>query len=250
MNRSRGVSAVTLALACAGIVACADPETEDAVLTLGVAAAPSLSGALTEMIEVFEDEHPGVRVSLELGRSDTIAEGMPDRDDINVFASADEVSMQRLVDDGVAVEPTVFARNHVVVAVPSGNPRQVRGLRDLERPGLRVGLCALDVPCGRAADSLLAAAGVTPPEVDRDDGSRALTARLADSEVDVGIVYRTDVAAAGERVLGIEIPDAVNVTTDYPILAVSDHELAAVFVEEVLSERGQRHLTDAGFVAP
>lgn len=262
MNRSRGVSAVTLALACAGIVACADPETEDAVLTLGVAAAPSLSGALTEMIEVFEDEHPGVRVSLELGRSDTIAEGMPDRDDINVFASADEVSMQRLVDDGVAVEPTVFARNHVVVAVPSGNPRQVRGLRDLERPGLRVGLCALDVPCGRAADSLLAAAGVTPPEVDRDDGSRALTARLADSEVDVGIVYRTDVAASHGWVSVAEVDPRDRElaqaagTTRYTVARIpggeigpdAEAERAATddFLELVTSDRGRRALENAG----
>ena len=54
----------------------------------------------------------------------------------------------------------------------------------------------MDVPCGKAAETLLSAAGVEPPGVERDSGSRALTARLADNDIDVGIVYRTDVAAS------------------------------------------------------
>ncbi|WP_347238680.1 substrate-binding domain-containing protein, partial [Dietzia sp. E1] len=124
---------LTIALACTVVGACATEEPEDETTTIGVAAAPSLSAAFTEMIDIFEDEHPGVTVSLELGRSDTIAAGLPGRDDINVFASASEEAMQQVVDAGVAVDPRVFARNHVVVAVPSGNPRRITGLRDLER---------------------------------------------------------------------------------------------------------------------
>lgn len=262
MNRGRGFSVFTLALACSGLVACAEPDPESPVMTIGVAAAPSLSGAFTEMIDLFEDEHPGIRVSLELGRSDTIAEGMPARDDINVFASADEVSMQWLVDEGVAVEPTVFARNHVVVAVPSGNPRQVTGLRDLERPDLRVGLCQLEVPCGRAAESLLAAAGVTPPVVERDAGSRSVAARLADNELDVGIVYRTDVAASHGWVSHAEIDQRDRElaqaagTTRYTVARIpaaengsdaeAEREAASDFLALVTSDRGRRALEGAG----
>lgn len=262
MNRSRGISVLTLALVCTGLVACAEPEPEPPVMTLGVAAAPSLSGAFTEMIDIFENEHPGVRVSLELGRSDTIARGMSARDDINIFASADEESMQMLSDEGVAVESTVFARNHVVVAVPSGNPRQVTGLRDLARPGLRVGLCRIDVPCGRAAETLLAAAGVTPPEVDREAGSRALAARLADSALDVGIVYRTDVAASHGWVAQAEIDQRDRElaqaagTTRYTVARIpgaeygpdaeAERAAAGDFLELVTSDRGRRALEHAG----
>ena len=69
MNRSRGVSVLTIALACTVVGACATKEPEDETTTIGVAAAPSLSAAFTEMIDIFEDEHPGVTVSLELGLS-------------------------------------------------------------------------------------------------------------------------------------------------------------------------------------
>lgn len=261
MNRARAVSAFAVALACSGFVACARQEPESPGMTLGVVAAPSLSDAFTEMIDFFEGEHPGVRVSLELGRSDTIAEEMPDRDDINVFASADEDSMQWLVDEGVAVEPTVFARNHVVVAVPSGNPRQVTGLRDLERPDLRVGLCVLDVPCGRAAESLLAVAGVvTPTQVARDPGSRALAARLADNELDVGIVYRTDVAASHGWVALAEVDQRDRElaqaagTTRYTVARIpgaedgphAERAVAGEFLKLVTSDRGRRALENAG----
>ena len=260
MNRSRGVSVLTIALACTVVGACATEEPEDETTTIGVAAAPSLSAAFTEMIDIFEDEHPGVTVSLELGRSDTIAAGLPGRDDINIFASASEEAMQQVVDAGVAVDPRVFARNHVVVAVPSGNPRRITGLRDLERPDLRVGLCAMDVPCGKAAETLLSAAGVEPPGVERDSGSRALAARLADN--DVGIVYRTDVAASHGWVAQVEVDQRDRElaqtagTTRYSVARVvrgeegadSEGERAATddFLELVVSDRGRRALENTG----
>lgn len=262
MNRNRGVSALTVALACTVVGACAPKDPEDETTTIGVAAAPSLSAAFTEMIDIFEDEHPGVTVSLELGRSDTIAAGLPGRDDINVFASASEDAMQQVVDAGVAVDPRVFARNHVVVAVPSGNPRGITGLRDLERPDLRVGLCAMDVPCGKAAETLLSAAGVEPAGVERDSGSRALAARLADNDIDVGIVYRTDVAASHGWVAQVEahqrdreLAQAAG-TTRYSVARVASGELGADsegkraatddFLELVVSDRGRRALENSG----
>lgn len=262
MDRGRAAGIVAVALTCSSLAACAEPEGETPVMSLGVATAPSLAGAFTEMIDIFEAEHPGIRVSLELGRSDTIAERLPNRDDINVFASADEISMERLVADEVAVGPTVFARNHVVVAVPSGNPRQVRGLRDLERPGLRVGLCALDVPCGRAAETLLAAADVQPAGVERDAGSRAVAARLADNELDVGIVYRTDVAASHGWVSTAEVDQRDRElaqaagTTSYTVARIPGGEVgpdaeaeraaAEEFLQLVVSDRGRRALEAAG----
>lgn len=262
MTRYRGIAMLSVALACTGVAACADDEPATDAVTIGVAAAPSLSEAFAELIGVFEKQYPDVRVSMELGRSDAIAAGLSSRADINVFASASEDAMERVVESGVAAGPRVFARNHVVVAVPSGNPHQVRGLRDLERPDLRVGLCALEVPCGKAADALLAAAGVNPVEVERNAGSRALTARLADNEVDVGIVYRTDVASSHGWVSQAEIDQrdrelaAAAGTTRYVLARVpggsegpdADAERTATkeFMELVTSDRGRRAFENAG----
>lgn len=262
MTRRPGIAMLSVALACAGLAACVKEEPAAGALTIGLASAPSLSEAFTELIGVFEKQNPDVRVSMELGRSDAIAAGLGSRADINVFASASEEAMDLVVDAGVAEGPRVFARNHVVVAVPSGNPRQVSGLRDLERTDLRVGLCALDVPCGKAADALLAAADVKPGEVERDAGSRALAARLADNELDVGIIYRTDVASSHGWVAQAEIDQrdrelaAAAGTTRYVLARVpggaegpdADAERTATkeFMELVTSDRGRRAFENAG----
>jgi molybdate transport system substrate-binding protein len=70
----------------------------------------------------------------------------------DVFASADEANMQKLVDAGpVAGTPQIFARNLLQIVVAKGNPQHIAGLADLARPGLIVVLCGETVPCGRYA---------------------------------------------------------------------------------------------------
>ncbi|MBB1057380.1 solute-binding protein [Dietzia sp. B19] len=265
MGRRQGIEVVGVALMCSGL-ACATEEPEaTATVSLGVAAAPSLSVAFTDLIQIFEEENPGVRVHLELGRSDEIAEGLSDRTDLNVFASASEEVMDLAVAQGAAAEPQIFARNHVVVAVPSGNPLRVRGLGDLSRPDLRVGLCAPDTPCGKATEKVLAAAAVEPTDVTWEDGSRALSVRLADNEMDVGIVYRTDVASSHGWVAPVS-PEGRERdlmrsagTTRYVLARVPSGEsgpggeaervAADRFRELVTSERGRRTLEGAGLDA-
>ncbi|MFN3340286.1 MAG: molybdate ABC transporter substrate-binding protein [Dietzia sp.] len=265
MGQRRGIAVVGVALVCSGF-ACATEEPKAAVpVSIEVAAAPSLSEAFTEIIGIFEEENPEVRVHLELGRSDDIAEGLSGRTDLNVFASASEEVMQLALERGTVADPQVFARNHVIVAVPSGNPHGVRGLGDLARPELRVGLCALDSPCGQATEKLLAAAGVRPTDVTRESGSRALSARLADSELDVGIVYRTDVAGSHGWVAPVDVDDRdrdlmrAAGTTRYVLARVpggengpggeAERTAADAFRELVTSDRGRRALEVAGLDA-
>ncbi|PAY23780.1 molybdenum ABC transporter substrate-binding protein [Dietzia natronolimnaea] len=262
MRRRSGI-VLGVALMCSG-VACATEEPEaTTVVSLGVAATPTLSEAFVDLIRIFEDENPGVRVDLELGWSDEIARSLPERTDLNVFASASEEAMELAVDGGAAVGPQVFARNHVVVAVPSGNPAGVRGMSDLARPDLRIGLCEVDTPCGKATDNLLAAWMVEPVDAIREPGgSRALTARLADGGVDVGIVYRTDVAGSNGWVSPVEVDgrerDLMRSagTTRYILARVPGGEsgpggeaervAADRFRELVTSDRGRRALEGAG----
>jgi len=260
--RSPGLAALTVALACTGIAGCADEAPATNVITLGVAAAPSLSAAFTEIIHVFEAEYPDVRVSIELGKSGEIAESLASRTDINVFASASEQAMEIAVAAGSAVDPQIFARNYVVLAVPSGNPRRISSLADLERSDVRVGLCEVSVPCGLAADSLLDAAGVNPGDVKRTAGSRALTSQLADNHLDVGIVYSTDVASSHGWVAQADVDEFERElgqaagTTSYVLARVpsgangpdEDAETAASekFIQLVLSHRGRQALRNSG----
>lgn len=263
MPRRPIIAALTAAAAGFALVACAPAESETDTVTIGVAVAPSLAGAFSELISVFETEHPGTRVNLELGRSGELAESLGDRTDVNVFASASETAMDLAVAAGTVTNVQVFARNHVVLAVPSGNPADVTGLADLSRPELKVGLCDEVLPCGIAADLLLGEAGMDPGVEARNGGSRALSARLADNEVDAGIIYRTDVAASVGWVSQVAVDEHERKLTQeagaiwYSLARVpggerdgedgeSAREIGGAFRDLVTSERGRVALENAG----
>ena len=71
--------------------------------------------------------------------------------------------------------------------------------------------------------------------------------------VDAGMVYVTDVKAAGSKVKGVTIPASDNATTQYPIATISSSKhksIAQSFVSYVLSPAGQQVLAAAGFEKP
>ena len=227
---------------------------DDSSGTVRVFAAASLAEAFEHIAARFESANPGVGVQLNFGPSSGLREQLLEGAPADVFASADEVNMDRLVGAGlIDGTPSVFAVNVVEIAVPAGNPGGVTGLADLAEPGLLVGLCAAGVPCGDLARRTLAEAGVEPSLDSEEPDVRSLLTKLAAGELDVGLVYRTDVLAAAHDVDGIAVPDAVAATTRYPIGVLEDapnSEGGAAFVRFVNGAAGREVLTSLGFGEP
>ncbi len=127
-------------------------------------------------------------------------------------------------------------------------------LADLARPGVKVALCQAGGPVRRPRPgAVLGKAGVTVRPVTEGLDVKAVLAAVSSGEVDAGIVYVTDVRAAGDAVRGLPVPAAVNARTAYPIATVTgsrDPTLATAFEDYVLSPAGQSVLTAAGFTAP
>ncbi|HWC68428.1 MAG TPA: molybdate ABC transporter substrate-binding protein, partial [Acidimicrobiales bacterium] len=118
---------------------------------------------------------------------------------------------------------------------------------------LLIGLCAEEVPCGEFGREALSNADVTPSIDSNEPDVRALLTKIEAGELDAGIVYVTDVIAAGDAVEGVDIPADDNVTATYPIAALSDAanaNVADAFVEFVLSDEGQEILRSYGFDSP
>ena len=243
-----GSLAILLIASCAGAGA---PDSDRVELL--VAAAASLTDAFHDIEAAFEDDHPGIDVVLNLGGSSLLREQILARAPVDAFAPADvaimeEVRAAGLVSGGVSV----FARNTMVIAVPAGNPGGVAGLDDLARPELLVGLCAETVPCGRYTRQVLRSAGVAARPDTEEPNVRALLTKVEHGELDTGIVYATDVREAN-GVVAIPIPEAYNVTADYPIAIMSSAshpEAAAAFVAYVLSDEGRALLDRHGFHLP
>ena len=172
----------------------------------------------------------------------------------DVFASADHVQMQRIVDAGMTTsEARIFARNKLVIVTAHGNPKQVRALADLARQDLRVALCAPMVPAGRYARLALEKAQVPARSVSDEPSVRSLLVKLRLGEIDAGIVYLTDARIDAEHVTAITIPDEHNVIANYWIATLSTGEAqkrALKFIAHVCSREGQNTLRPFGFEAP
>lgn len=265
MRRRARTAAVAAAVALTGALAgCASagtagtaagtaaPSHDTAPTTLTVFAAASLTEAFDELAAQFEAAHPNVDVVLNSGGSTALAQQIVQGAPVDVFAAAAEPPMATVVEAGLAESPVVFATNTLELVVPAGNPAGVTGLADLADPGLRIALCDATVPCGAASEQLLANAGVTAaPDTLESDVTAVLT-KVRLGEVDAALVYRTDVAAAGE-VEGIEVPGAASVVNRYPIAALADAtdaDAAAAFVAFVTGPAGRSVLDDLGFGAP
>jgi len=236
------------ALGTALLGGCGDePGTEQ----LTVFAAASLAGAFEEIAAELEARE-GIDVVLSFGASSSLREQILGGAPADVFASAGPGPMAALVDAGeVAGEPVTFARNRLEIAVPAGNPGEVTALDDLSDEDLLVGICAPEVPCGALARTVLAEAGVAVRPDTEEPDVRALLTKVVAGELDAGLVYVTDVLAAGDDVEGIAVPGGA--TTEYPIAVVGRSgagDAAGRFVALVLGPEGQRILADAGFEAP
>jgi molybdate transport system substrate-binding protein len=82
---------------------------------------------------------------------------------------------------------------------------------------------------------------------------KSVLSKVTLGEVDAGVVYVTDVRAAGDKVKGIEIPTDVNASTTYPIATLTkapNKATAQAFTDYVLSVDGGKVLTAAGFQKP
>lgn len=221
--------------------------------TVTVFAAASLQGTFTTLAKQFLVAHPGVKMRLNFGASSALALQIGQGAPADVFAAASEKNMAQVTSAGGASTSTTFAKNSMEIAVPPGNPAHVTALADLTKPGVKVALCQVQVPCGATAAQVFTHAKVTVKPVTREADVKSTLAKVELDEVDAGVVYVTDVKAAGAKVKGIEIPGAVNATTAYPIAALTkapNRAGAQAFTAFVLSRAGQDVLTAAGFEKP
>lgn len=231
------------------LAGCAAP----APATVTVLAAASLTDALDEAAAAFEAGHPGIEISVSYGGSSALAEQIVSGAPADVFFAADEETMRTVAGAGLAADPEVLLENTLELVVPAGNPGDVAGLADLADPGLVVALCDPSVPCGSAAADLLALAGVTASVDTFEDDVRAALTKVALGEVDAALVYRTDVAAAGDAVEGIEVPLAGRVVNRYPVAvltAAPNPGAAREFVDYLRSAAGREVFERAGFLTP
>ncbi|MEU6860425.1 molybdate ABC transporter substrate-binding protein [Glycomyces sp. NPDC046736] len=253
--RAKAFLTAAAVLALAPLAACGDggddTSSGEAPTTLTVFAAASLTEAFTEIGEQFEAEHDGVTVEFNFAASSDLAAQITEGAPADVFASADEKNMDKVVEAGAAEDPQTFALNQLVIAVPEGNPDGVTGLADLA--GLDFAACAPEVPCGTAAQTSIDTAALDLTPVTYEADVKSTLQKLVLGEVDAALVYRTDAIAAEGDVDAVEYPESSSAQNTYPITALAEapnSDLAIEFAKFVLGDQAQAVLEAAGFQDP
>lgn len=245
-----------LALAASTLMAIMAPAGADEVI---VSAASSLTNAFRELEQRYETEHDKADVILNFAASDVLLQQILQGAPADVFASADQTIMDRAV-AGKAVTPESrmdFARNDLVLIVPTASVAVITSLQDLTAAGIeRIAYGnPASVPVGRYTQGALQAAGVWDAVAAKGVPAQNVRQSLdyvARGEVDAGFVFATDAAIMSDKVrVVLHVPTATPVS--YPMAVTrqaANPQEAGRFLAYVRSPAGQEVLARYGFKAP
>lgn len=196
--------------------------------SITVLAASSLTKGFTALGSEFQAAYPGTKVTFSFGSSSVLETQIQQGAPADVFASADQANMNKVVAaHDNSGSPVNFAKNKLEIAVEKGNPKHIATLADLAKSGIVVVLCDSTVPCGKFADEVLANAKVTLTPKSREVSVKATLSKVELGEADAAIVYVSDVKSSG-KVDGVQIPDTVNVLTTLPIVTLKGSKNSAL----------------------
>lgn len=242
--------AVGAALVLVAVSGCGTGDSEKSTLT--VFAAASLKSVFTGLEKDFEAANPGVDVQFSFAGSSDLAAQLQAGAPADVFAAADQPTMDKVVQGGrITAAPATFATNVLTLVTAPGNPEGITGINDLADVSLVV--CAPQVPCGRATKKVADAAGTTLHPVSEESSVADVLTKVTSGQADAGFVYVTDAAGAGAKVSAVAVPEASAAVNMYPIAVVADSKQAAMaqkFTDLVTGPTGRAALAAAGFGAP
>ena len=249
-----GTAALALA-ACAGgstpteSTASAEATQPAETTVLNVYAAASLTETFGELEEIFEEANPGVDVRFNFAGSQDLVTQLGEGADVDVLATANESTMKKAADASQVDAQTIFVTNTLTLITTPGNPAGVTGL-DSSLDGVKLVICAPEVPCGKLTKTLTEKLGVTLNPVSEEQAVTDVRGKVSSGQADAGIVYKTDALAEGDAVETVAIQGADEAVNKYPIALVTastKKDLGQKWIDLVLSADGQKILEGAGF---
>ena len=234
--------------------------------SLTVYAATSLTDVFEQIREAFVKVNHDVEVLLNFASSSTLAAQLNAGAQADIFASANELQMDNVVENGRVHEEDVetFAHNRLALIVPADNPANVDTFEELAENGVLLVLAAPGTPIRAYTDAMLTSynaeqggdfrARVMANLVSEESNVRQVVARVALGEADAGVVYQSDTLGdVVDRVITVPIAERHNQLASYPIAPLIDaaeSRLADSFISFIRSEEAQALLAAHGFCWP
>ena len=240
-------------------------ETDETEIQVFIAA--SLNTVMTELADLYNEDHPEVKIIYKADSSGTLLTQIREGYECDIFFSAAQKQMDDLEADGLMVEGTRadVVNNQVVVVTLKDSGTKVTGLEDLDRAE-SIALAGGSVPVGKYTRQALMNLGILP-DTDEPDGitteevsealggveiseqdnvSKVLTA-VAEGSCEVGTTYYSDTYGY-EDDLDILQTVSYDLTGDviYPVARVVNEEAdeaqtaaAEDFLEFILSDEAK-----------
>ena len=215
------------------------------------------AASLGPAFEKYGDDFDGADVRFSFAGSDDLAAQIRQGVTPDVYAGANTSLPEELHKDGLLDRPTTFASNKLAIGVPEGS--EIKDVADLEQPGVKIAIGDEEVPIGIYTREVLKALGpgaeqaILANVASSEPDVAGIVGKLTQGAVDAGFVYRSDVDAAGGRIVEVPIPAKASPDVAYGIAVTTDAaqpELARQFVDGVVSGDGQQILLDSGFGPP
>lgn len=226
---------------------------------LTVSAAASLTEAFKEIGTRYEAAKPGVTVRFNFAASGALIQQIEQGAPVDVFASADQETMDRGVDKKL-IDPATrrdFAANTLVLIVPAQEAPPVSTVQDLSGAAVKriaIGKPA-SVPVGRYTQQALTAANLwtgLEPKFVQADSVRQVLDYVARGEAEAGFVYRTDAALMADKVKVVQTVEGHS-PVRYPVAVVAESKskaAAADFASYLVAPDAQAVLAKFGFAKP
>jgi molybdenum ABC transporter molybdate-binding protein len=218
---------------------------------LRVMAGAMLRPAIEQTITAFE-QREGVKVTrVYNGCGILVAQMRSGGPSPDAYFACDESFMNQVSDLFPQAQP--ISTNQLVILVPKDNPHDIRALKDLGKPGLRVGIghekqCAMGVITqatlrqDQSHDLVMRNVKVQSPTGDM------LVNQLRTGSLDAAVTYLSNAAGATElKPIPIAIPCAI---ATQPIAVGKDsrhRQLAGRLLDAIRSTESRQRFTDFGF---
>lgn len=184
-----------------------DEEAEETEIQVFIAA--SLNTVMTELADMYNEEHPEVKITYNADSSGTLLTQIQEGYECDIFFSAAQKQMDDLEADGLMVEGTRadVVNNQVVVVSLKDSGTKVTGLENLNEAE-SIALAGGSVPVGRYTRQALINLGTLP---ETDDPASITTEEISEALGGVEISEQDNVS----KVLSAVVEGSCEVGTTY-----------------------------------
>ncbi len=186
-----------------------DGGSEEEETEIQVFIAASLNTVMTELADMYNEDHPNVKITFNPDSSGTLLTQIQEGYECDIFFSAAQKQMDDLEADGLMVEGTRanVVNNQVVVVTLKDSGTQVTGLEDIGKAE-SIALAGGSVPVGRYTRQALINLGMLP---ETDDPASITTQEISDALGGVEISEQDNVS----KVLTAVVEGSCEVGTTY-----------------------------------